>query len=80
MSFPYDKGWKLSVDGKPHKVIKVADGLVGAELSPGKHHLAFNYHIRGLGVGMLISILGMALLAISEWWRKKRVNFVKHLH
>lgn len=80
MSFPYDRGWTLHVDGHPHKLIKVADGLIGAKLTPGKHRLAFNYHIRGLAPGALISCLAVVLLIGSGIWQKKRSAFVKHLH
>lgn len=80
MSFPYDRGWQLHVDGKPHPIIKVADGLIGAKLTAGEHHLAFNYHIRGLVPGFIITMIGLALLVISRWWKEKSVKFVKHLH
>lgn len=70
MSFPYDKGWQLHVDGRPHRLIKVAGGLTGAQLTPGKHQLAFNYHIRGLLSGAIISAFGLVLLGISMVWRK----------
>ncbi len=80
MSFPYDKGWQLHVDGKPHRLIQVADGLTGAKLPVGHHHLAFNYHIRGGLTGAIISLLGLVFMLLSRWWERWKRHDVKYLH
>jgi len=43
MSIPYDIGWHLTVDGQPHHIILVGNGMTGAMLTPGKHNIQLDY-------------------------------------
>ncbi|MCH4165970.1 MAG: YfhO family protein [Lentilactobacillus diolivorans] len=74
LSIPYDQGWQVRVDGKQHPIKKVASGLIGTQLTPGKHRLAFNYHIRGLLAGAFLSSCGLVLMLGSIILRMKRHN------
>lgn len=70
LTIPFDKGWEAKVDGQPRPIKKVAGGLVGVRLRPGKHQIALNYHIRGLLAGTLMTIIGILGLAGSAVWRR----------
>ena len=77
-SIPYDKGFKILVDGKEQKPIKILDALIGLELEEGPHIIEFKYIPRGLKEGTIISLLGLTLFTIGEIneWRNntKRKN------
>ncbi|MBU9790183.1 YfhO family protein [Lentilactobacillus sp. IMAU92037] len=72
LSIPYDKGWHLKVDGKNQPVKRVASGFVGAELSPGRHRVAFNYQIRGLLAGIDVATVGVVLLIGTAVFKRIR--------
>lgn len=74
-SIPYSTGWTATVDGKPAKVYRVNTAFVGLKLAPGHHRIVFSYHVPGLKVGSIISLIGLAwtaLLAGISWWLRRR--------
>ncbi|GAY73598.1 YfhO family protein [Lentilactobacillus kosonis] len=72
MSMPFDMGWHIEVNGKPGKVIKVADGLMGIKLHPGNNRLHFKYEAAGLKLGIVLSIATLVLVVITELVRVRR--------
>ncbi|MCF6514638.1 YfhO family protein [Lactobacillus sp. S2-2] len=57
-----DPGWNVKADDKKIETKDVIGGLMGIKLSPGKHHLQFDYQVPGLKLGILISIFGFILI------------------
>lgn len=43
LQFPYDKGWKATVNGESYPIEQVDIGLTGLYLSEGEHDIVFNY-------------------------------------
>ena len=41
-SIPYDKGWKLTVDGVETETRSIFDTFVAADLSEGDHEITFD--------------------------------------
>ncbi|MCJ2160971.1 YfhO family protein [Lentilactobacillus kefiri] len=72
ITIPFDQGWQVKVDGQQQAVKRVAGGLVGIPLSKGSHHIAFNYHIRGLLAGVGVTLLGLVSLCCTAIWRYYR--------
>lgn len=78
LSIPYDKGWELLVDGRPHELLGLLDGsFLGARLTPGTHELILRYTPRGRNTGMILSacgiILWLLLLAMDRrGWKGKK--------
>lgn len=70
LTIPFDKGWRVKVDGHQQAVKKAAGGLVGVQLSPGRHEIAFNYHIKGLLAGALVTLAGLLGLCGTAVWRR----------
>ncbi len=71
-SIPYDKGWKLTVDGEKYDYIPIGnDGLIGVELPAGEHSLTFRYTPRGFYPGLVISIASIIIFVILCINRKK---------
>ncbi|MGF2384853.1 YfhO family protein [Lentilactobacillus otakiensis] len=74
MTIPFEKGWQVKVDGHQQVVKRVAGGLVGIQLTPGKHQIDFNYHIKGLLAGLLITLMGLIGLGGTMVWRRFRAK------
>ncbi|MCI9126617.1 MAG: YfhO family protein [Eubacterium sp.] len=57
-SIPYDKGWKVSVDGNESAITPICDGaFIGVLVDGGQHEVTFKYTPQGFGSGLTISIL-----------------------
>lgn len=63
-SIPYDKGWKVTVDGKPAETHEVFSAFLGVTLTKGKHTLEFSYMPQGLYAGALLTGGAVLLLVL----------------
>lgn len=70
-SIPYEKGWKVYVDGIQTEYEKVNFGFIGVDISKGIHHIEFEYTIPYLFEGMCISSISLFGLFGLRLWRKK---------
>lgn len=59
VSVPHSKGWKVYVDGKEDKILKVNHFGMGIWLEQGEHKIAFMYHTPYLRIGIGLMILGI---------------------
>ena len=73
-SIPYDKGWKLKVDGA-HKEISELTGNVwiSVPLDEGEHHISLTFRPPGILAGLMITIASVLLLAVLQIIRKRRI-------
>ena len=60
-SIPYSTGWTVTIDGEKTAPFALGNALLGAKLVEGDHTVSLVYHTPGLGVGLWLSILGIAL-------------------
>ncbi len=63
-SIPYDTGWRVYIDGKKTKTFKIADSLLGFDITSGKHKIVLKYEIPHLKEGVCISIISIASIII----------------
>lgn len=70
-SIPYDKGWKLYVDGEVTPVKTVNVGFVGADLGAGTHELRLVFCPKGLILGTIVSLVTFVLLCFGIIRKKK---------
>lgn len=63
-SIPYDKGWKVIIDGKEAKTHKIGDAFLGVNISSGKHKVSLKYTPPGFTVGWKITVLSAAIFLI----------------
>lgn len=63
-SIPYDEGWHIYSDGKEVNTVKVAEGLLGANIGEGKHHIIMKYMPQGLMEGGIISMISLIIFTI----------------
>ncbi len=75
-TIPYDKGWKILVDGVEQPAVKMLDSFIGVRLTPGSHTIEMSYRPEGLDIGLMISIGSAVLLLFialgGRFWRKYR--------
>jgi hypothetical protein len=60
----YYPGWKARVNGKPAPVLPMYGVFRGVQLSEGKHTVEFYYAPESVQLGLVISILAAAIVAI----------------
>lgn len=74
LSIPYDKGWKVYLNGK-----KISPGLAGEcmysiPLSEGNNNIEMVYHCRGLIPGIFVSIISIVLIIFTVIIEKKKLK------
>lgn len=63
-SVPYNSGWSAEVNGKSADVEKVSYGFMAVRAEKGNNTIVFHYRTPALTAGMIISISGIAILAV----------------
>jgi len=61
MSLPYNEGWSAKIDGKPVKITALENAFVTIPVSVGEHEVTFSYFTPGLGAGIIITIISVAI-------------------
>lgn len=78
ISTSYSEGWKVFVDGKQSKIIKVNEGFIGTLIETGEHKVRFEYETPYLKMGAILSLIGFIIFKICIYLEKKskliRVN------
>lgn len=70
-SIPYDKHFKIFIDGKETKIQKVNTAFLGCKIESGNHEVKIIYHAPGTITGKILSLIGIAGF-LSLLVRKKR--------
>ena len=67
LSIPFDRGWKMTINGRSSPLENVNIGFSGVPLHPGTYTVDLRYELPGLKQGILVSGIGclvfLALLA-----------------
>jgi hypothetical protein len=56
-------GWKVELDGRPAEIVRANEVMRGVIAGPGEHEIVWSYAVPGLRIGILLSLLALALLA-----------------
>ena len=70
-SIPYDKGWTVTIDGNEVDTYKIADSLLGFDVSSGNHTIILKYYPNNMSLGILIS--ASSLISIMYLHKKRKV-------
>ena len=73
-SIPYDKHFKIYIDGKETEIQKVNNGILGCKIESGNHEVKIIYHAPGTTTGKVLSLIGIAgfvLVLVREKENKK---------
>lgn len=63
-SIPYEKGWKVYVDGKKTDTFAIKKAMLAFNVTSGEHDIRLVYSPAGLGAGIIISVFSAAMLLI----------------
>lgn len=75
LSIPYEKGWRVYIDGKKADTFKVVGAMLGVRADAGEHDIRIEYTPEGFTLGAAISFLSalfIMLIALAEHQRRKR--------
>ena len=61
LSIPFDKSWKLYVDGKYTPILILNGGMSGAILDKGLHSIKLEYSLYYLKTGIFLALLGIGI-------------------
>lgn len=74
-SIPYDKHFKIYIDGKETEIQKVNTAFLGCKIESGNHELKIIYHAPGTTTGKVLSLIGIAgFLLVLVWEKRKQKN------
>lgn len=82
-TIPYDRGWKVFVDGKAVDSYEVANALLAFNIEDaGQHNIKFVYAptalVLGIGISIIATIFFILLLIFEKWLRK--IRFIRELY
>lgn len=69
-SIPYDEGWTVKVDGREVETYAISDGFLAFNMGAGAHTVSLSYSPAGFTVGLLISLVSLAVLLLLVFWKK----------
>ena len=74
-SIPYDKHFKIYIDGKETKIQKVNTAFLGCKIESGNHEVKIIYHAPGTTTGKVLSLIGIAgfVLVLVQEKRKQKI-------
>ena len=75
LSIPYEKGWKVYIDGEKAETFKVLQAMLGVKAGSGDHDIRIEYTPEGFVPGVAVTFISAALvllIAAAERRRKKR--------
>lgn len=79
-SIPYDKGWKVKVNGSDRTPKSLFDTFISIDLPAGEHNISFEYEPQGaklgtsITVGSIIFIVALSVGQIMQRWRRRKRN------
>ena len=62
---PYDKGWTAYIDGEKVSIEPYLDSMISLPVDAGTHDVYLVYHVPMLGVGAVMSALGVVGLIVT---------------
>ncbi len=72
-SIPDDGGWTVKCNGRKLTTHRIGDYLLAVVVPQGENTLEFSYHVPGLTVGAIISIICLALLVLYILLQKEKI-------
>ena len=71
LTIPYDENILIKVDGEKVNYNKILGGIIGFKIPEGRHKIDFEYHIKGLKMGIIISSISLVVFLFTKILEKK---------
>lgn len=65
-TIPYEKGWKVTVNGEKREIVQANIGFIGVPLDSGNSEIVFSYQNPYLKIGSILSFIGFLLLGLIQ--------------
>ncbi len=78
-SIPYDKGWKVKIDGvelNDDSILNFGGGLIAVKVDKGNHDVEFNFKAQGFSGGLKVSLV--TALIIVLWFLANKIRTKKN--
>lgn len=72
LSVPYEKGWKVTINGERVEPVLFGGALIALDLEAGEYKLEMRYIPYGLRAGLGISVCSAVILAALWRWRERK--------
>lgn len=76
LSIPYEKGWRVYVDGEKQEFLELMDAMSGVRVPAGQHEIKLKYIPEGFIAGTCgtsVSFVLFVLLAVLDFRKKKNI-------
>ncbi|MBR3032714.1 MAG: YfhO family protein [Clostridiales bacterium] len=75
-TIPYENGWTATVDGEKVEISSYQDAFILLPMAPGTHTVELTFVPNGMGIGVIISALGVffsvALIVVTRKKHQER--------
>lgn len=72
LSVPYEKGWKIYVDGNKVEKMRANYGFTGINISSGQHNIKLDFTPPWLKEGIIVSTFSLLILVILVVYQKRK--------
>lgn len=74
LSIPYEKGWKVYVDGERAETFKLLQAVTGVKVAKGSHDIRIEYTPEGFPLGVTISFVSLGLIILAMLFDRRRLR------
>ncbi|MBQ9899182.1 MAG: YfhO family protein [Ruminococcus sp.] len=74
LSMPYEKGWRVYVDGEETETMPVMNAMLGARVSEGTHEIRIEYTPEGFGAGLAATFISAALCCLIACYDRRKAR------
>ena len=72
LSIPYEKGWKVYIDGEKTETFKLLQAMLGVRVGKGEHDIRIEYTPEGFPLGVTITIVSLILIVLIVFFERQR--------
>ncbi len=73
-SIPYDKGWRVYIDGERAEIKEAGEAFLTVDLTEGSHNIEMIYYPEGLFLGMGLSAVSWIIFCILLLKRRTKIE------
>jgi uncharacterized membrane protein YfhO len=74
LSIPYEKGWKVYIDGERAETFKLLQAVTGVKVAEGSHDVRIEYTPEGFPLGVTITFISLGLVILTILADRRRLR------
>ncbi len=72
LSIPYEKGWKVYIDGEKTETCKLLQAMLGVKVKSGEHDIRIEYTPEGFPLGVTSTFISLVLIVLLMVYERKQ--------